>query len=159
MAQCGGTESAEARGRKSGGESKRKMRRRREEKKERRDSFLSLSPSAPPPQSSLFASTLPVPPHRAIAEENKENFQNRSYHMIIHERDKKGIWIYHLRRKRSDFTFRAILAVDSLWSGVVIIVDYSRDHTVVNGVYYFFSIFSSFNLRNYIYVNLLRSAK
>ena len=36
-------------------------------------------------------------------------------------------------------------------SGVDIIVDYSRDYTVVNGVWYFFSSFSSFNLRNHIF--------
>ena len=36
-------------------------------------------------------------------------------------------------------------------SGVVKIVDYSRDHTVVNGVYYFFLIIFSFNLRNCIF--------
>ena len=34
---------------------------------------------------------------------------------------------------------------------VGIIVDYSRDYTVVNGVQYFFSIVSSFNLRDYIF--------
>ena len=36
-------------------------------------------------------------------------------------------------------------------SGVGIIVDYSRDYAVVNGVWYLFSIFSSFNLRNFIF--------
>ena len=36
-------------------------------------------------------------------------------------------------------------------SRVVIIVDYSRDYTIVNGVQYLFSIFFSFNLRNYIF--------
>ena len=36
-------------------------------------------------------------------------------------------------------------------SGVVIIADYSRYFTVVNGVQYFFSMFFSFNLRNYIF--------
>ena len=35
-------------------------------------------------------------------------------------------------------------------SAVVIVVDYSRDYTVVNGVYYFFHFFS-LNLRNYIF--------
>ena len=36
-------------------------------------------------------------------------------------------------------------------SGVGIIVDYSRDYNVVNGVEYFFSIVFSFNLRHYIF--------
>ena len=53
MAMCRGTGNAEARGGESGGESKRKIQRRRKEKKER-ISFLSPSPRAPPPQSSLF---------------------------------------------------------------------------------------------------------
>ena len=43
---------------------------------------------------------------KASQSKNKENFQIRSCHTIIHERDKKRIWMYHLRRKRSDFTFR-----------------------------------------------------
>ena len=108
MARCGGTGSAEARGRKSGGESKRKMRRRREEKKERRNSFLSLSLCF---SSAIFAL---LPPHFPFLHttpsqrKNKENFQNRSYHMIIHERDTKRIWIYHLRMKRLYFTFREL---------------------------------------------------
>ena len=40
-------------------------------------------------------------------------------------------------------------------SGVGIIVDYSRDYTVVNGVKYFFPLVFSFNLRDHI----LQSAK
>ena len=36
-------------------------------------------------------------------------------------------------------------------SGVVIIVDYSRDYTVVNVVYSIFFIFFSHDLRNYIF--------
>ena len=36
-------------------------------------------------------------------------------------------------------------------SGVGMLLDYSRDCTVMNGVCYFFSIFFSFNLRNYIF--------
>ena len=53
-----------------------------------------------------------LPPHFSFLytapsqRKNKENFQNRSYDIIIHERDKRRIWIYHLRRKRLDFTFR-----------------------------------------------------
>ena len=36
-------------------------------------------------------------------------------------------------------------------SGAGFIVDYSRDHNVVNGVYFFCSISFSLNLRNYIF--------
>ena len=36
-------------------------------------------------------------------------------------------------------------------SGVDIIVDFSRDYTVVNGVEFLFQFLSSFNLRNYIF--------
>ena len=38
--------------------------------------------------SSYFASTLPVPLHVPSQRKNKENFQNRSYHLIIDERSK-----------------------------------------------------------------------
>ena len=43
-------------------------------------------------------------------------------------------------------------------SGVGIIVDYSRGYTVLNGVYYFFQLFSHLICKT-TYFNLLRSAK
>ena len=45
-----------------------------------------------------------------------------------------------------DFHF---LLKDKLRVGMI--VDYSRDYTFVNGVQYFFTIFSPFNLKNYIF--------
>ena len=66
-----------------------------------------------PPLFLQRASALPVPPHRSIAEEKKENFQNRSYHMIIDERNK-----LRLKETIGLYFQRAILAVDSepgLW--------------------------------------------
>ena len=66
------------------------MWRRREEKKERRVSFLSLSSSF-----SYAISTL-APPHFPFGHnapsqwKNKGNLQNRSYHLIIDERNEKN---------------------------------------------------------------------
>ena len=38
-------------------------------------------------------------------------------------------------------------------SEVVIIVDYSREYTVVNGVQHFLQFFFSFSLRNYVFIS------
>ena len=40
-------------------------------------------------------------------------------------------------------------------SGVIMIVDFSRDYTVVNGVWYFLPIFP-FNLRNFIFQSAMK---
>ena len=63
------------------------------------------------------------------------------------------------------FDLRRLPAVTAIWkpslkdkSGAVIIVDYSRDYTFVNGVLYFISIFS-FLIFETAYFNPLRSAK
>ena len=93
------------------------MRRRGEEKKEKRfDSVLSFSPRPSSAISTLAPPHFPfghtAPSHR----KNKGNFQNRSYHLIIDERNEKTDLNLSFTKETIGFYFqRAILAVDSLW--------------------------------------------
>ena len=52
--------------------------------------------------------------------ENKENFQNHSYHLIVDERNKMDLKLSLAKETISFYFQTAILAVDSLWSTYIL---------------------------------------